>query len=92
MVRAGQPAGQLHSKGVRLLSSSTLLGPRTEISAMGGPPGSKLRPGDTGRGVDKSMALKRAQRDLLGVVCLQWTWAGAGAGVPVQPTCQCGPI
>ena len=89
MVRAGQPAGQLHSKGVR---SSTLLGPRTEISAMGGPPGSKLRPGDTGRGVDKSMALKRAQRDLLGVVCLQWTWAGAGAGVPVQPTCQCGPI
>lgn len=91
MVRAGQPAGQLHSGGVCLPSSSTLLGPRTETSAMGGPPGSKLRPGDTGRGVDRSMALKGAQQDLLGVVCLQWTWAGAGAGVPVQPTCQCGP-
>ena len=91
MVRAGQPAGQLHSGGVCLPSSSTLLGPCTNASAMSGPPGSKLRPGDTGRGVDRSMALKGAQRDLLGVVCLQWTWAGTGVGVPVQPTCQCGP-
>ena len=91
MVRAGQPAGQLHSGGVCLPSSSTLLGPCINTSAMSGPPGSKLRPGDIGRGVDRSMALKGAQRDLLGVVCLQWTWAGTGVGVPVQPTCQCGP-
>lgn len=87
MVRDEQLAGQLCSGGVCLPSSSTLLGPRTETSAMGGPAGSKLRPGDTGQGVDRSVALKGAQRDLLGVVCLQWTWARAGAGVPVQPTC-----
>lgn len=91
MVRAGQLAGQLHSGGVCLPSSSTLLGPCTDTSAMSGPPGSKLRPGETGRGMDRSIALKGPQRDLLGVVCLQWTWAGTGVGVPVQPTCQCGP-
>lgn len=91
MVRAGQLVGQLHSGGVCLPSSSTLLGPCTDTSAMSGPPGSKLRPGETGRGMDRSIALKGPQRDLLGVVCLQWTWAGTGVGVPVQPTCQCGP-
>lgn len=36
MVRAGQPAGQLHSGGVCLPSSSTLLGPCTDTSAMSG--------------------------------------------------------